>query len=157
MPNIDNSVDSMWENYLFFIGENRNNTNKKYSTWYFSNNEEDANNLVDLVIRGEKTGTSSLYYWYTSDNEQLSRPGEYSIITNWEGIAQCIIMTRKVTILPFKYVTEEFAIMEGEGDKSLEYWRNVHIKFFTEELKEVGKQFNEDMNIVYEEFEVVFK
>ena len=66
-------------------------------------------------------------------------------------------MTRKVTILPFKYVTEEFAIMEGEGDKSLEYWRNVHIKFFTEELKEVGKQFNEDMNIVYEEFEVVFK
>lgn len=47
--------------------------------------------------------------------------------------------------------------MEGEGDKSLEYWRNVYIKFFTEELKEVGKQFNEDMNIVYEEFEVVFK
>ncbi|MCR2045091.1 ASCH domain-containing protein [Anaerosalibacter massiliensis] len=157
MLNIDKSVDSMWESYLFFIGENRNNINKKYSTWYFSNNEEDANNLLDLVIRGEKTGTSSLYYWYTLDNEQLPRPGEYSIITNWEGIAQCIIKTRKVTILPFKYVTEEFAIMEGEGDKSLEYWRNVHIKFFTEELKEVGKQFNEDMNIVYEEFEVVFK
>lgn len=47
--------------------------------------------------------------------------------------------------------------MESEGDKSLEYWRDVYIKFFTKELKEVGRQFNEDMDIVYGDFEVVFK
>lgn len=156
MPKIDNSVDNMWENYLISTGENRNNTKKQYSTWYFSNNEEEANHLLDLVMKGEKTGTCSLHYWYTVDNEQLPEPGEYSIITNWEGVAQCITKTKKVIILPFKDVTEELAAMEGEGDKSLEYWRNVHIRFFTEELKEVGKQFNEDMNIVYEEFEVVY-
>ncbi|MCT4606010.1 MAG: ASCH domain-containing protein [Marinisporobacter sp.] len=33
-----------------------------------------------------------------------------------------------------KYHTEEFAKTEGEGDKSLKYWRKVHIDFFTREV-----------------------
>ena len=42
--------------------------------------------------------------------------------------------------------------MEGEGDKSLDYWRKVHIKFFEEESE--GK-FNEDMEVLCEEFELL--
>ena len=42
--------------------------------------------------------------------------------------------------------------MEGEGDKSLDYWRKVHIKFFEEEF---GDKFNEDMEVLCEEFELV--
>lgn len=45
---------------------------------------------------------------------------------------------------------------EGEGDGSLEYWRNVHDEFFSKEMAEIGKLFDEDMPVVCEEFELVF-
>lgn len=45
---------------------------------------------------------------------------------------------------------------EGEGDMSLEYWRKIHRVFFTEELKDLEKEFTEDMMVVCEEFEVVY-
>jgi len=39
----------------------------------------------------------------------------------------------------------------------LEYWRKVHKKFFTEELKSLNQEFDENMELVCEEFEVVYK
>mgnify|MGYP004578500379 CR=1 FL=1 len=57
----------------------------------------------------------------------------------------------------FSKVGEEFAYREGEGDKSLKYWREAHTESFTCELKEFNKEFNEDMLVVCEEFEVVYK
>jgi len=80
-----------------------------------------------------------------------------SIITDWNGEAQCIIETTNIDIVPYKDVTEEFAAREGEGDKSLEYWKRAHWSFFSREMKEIGKEPTEDMLVVCEEFEVVFK
>ena len=54
-------------------------------------------------------------------------------------------------------VSEEHAYKEGEGDRSLEYWRKVHKEFFTEELKSLNQEFDENMELVCEEFEVVYK
>lgn len=151
------SVRKMWENYLNSIGERATNTSKSYTSWYFCDDEKSANNLAKLVREGVKRGTTSLYDWYSVDNEELPKVGCYSVITDWNGIAQCIIRTKKVTILPFKDVNEELAKIEGEGDKSLEYWQKVHIDFFTRELKEQKMEFSQDMLVVFEEFEVVYE
>ncbi len=43
---------------------------------------------------------------------------------------------------------------EMEGDRSLEYWRNTHRRFFTDELRVDGLDFDEEMELVCEEFEV---
>lgn len=151
------SVEKMWVNYLTAIGEEIRNTNKNHTSWSFCDNEKSANNLVELVEEGIKTATTSLYYFYELDGEILPKERGFSIVTDWKGIAQCIIQTKKVTVVPFKEVTEEFAKKEGEGDKSLKYWRRVHIDFFTKELKEVRIEFSEEMLVVCEEFEVVYK
>jgi uncharacterized protein YhfF len=45
---------------------------------------------------------------------------------------------------------------EGEGDRSLEYWRKVHIDFLTHELSEINKTFTENTLVVCEEFELVY-
>ena len=71
--------------------------------------------------------------------------------------AVCIIQTKKVYVVPFHAVTAEHAYKEGEGDKSLAFWRKVHEKFFTECLEEVNLKFTSDMKVVCEEFEVVYK
>ena len=58
--------------------------------------------------------------------------------------------------MPFCEVTPEFAATEGEGDKSLAYWKKVHRRFFTEEMKEFGAVFSDSTPVVCEEFEVVY-
>lgn len=151
------SVKKIWEDYLTSICESINNTNKKYTSWYFCDNEKSANDLVELVRQEVKRGTTSLYHLYEAENEELPMEGNYSIITDFSGIAQCIIRTKKVTVLPFSDVNEEFARIEGEGDKSLKYWQTVHIDFFTRELKEQEMEFSQNMLVVFEEFEVVYR
>lgn len=69
----------------------------------------------------------------------------------------CIIKTLKVYVTEFNNVSEEHAFKEGEGDRSLEYWRLVHIDFLTKELAAVHKTFDENTKVVCEEFEVVYK
>ena len=150
-------VEKMLREYLLFIGDNVNSANKKYDSWHFCDNEESANNLADLTRKGIKRGTTSLYFLYEIENEKLPKVNEYNVITDWCGKPKCIIKTKNVTILPFKDVDDEFAVIEGEGDKSLEYWRKVHIEFFSKELNRLNLKFTEDMLVVFEEFEVVYR
>lgn len=151
------SVVEMWKQYLISIDENINSTSKKYTSWHFCNDEKNAKELAILVQDGVKRGTASLYCLYEIENEQIPSKDEYSIITNYEGEAQCIIKSKRVLVLPFKDVTEELAYIEGEGDKSLKYWREVHIDYFKRELESYNLEFNEDILVVFEEFEVVYK
>lgn len=53
-------------------------------------------------------------------------------------------------------MTYDICKREGEDD-SLESWRAGHIKYFTQEGKQVGYDFREDMPVVFEDFEVVYK
>ena len=156
MTNINKSVLEMWEKYLRSIGEDPEGTDLTYESWYFCDNEEDANELAQLVLEGTKRATASLYRSYEFENEKVPEVGQHVIITDWNGIAKCIIKSSKVTILPFRDITEEHARIEGEGDKSLKYWREGHIRFFTRECQVMGLEFNEDMLVVFEEFKVVY-
>ena len=56
--------------------------------------------------------------------------------------------------MPYKDITFEIAVLEGEDD-SLESWRKNHEKFFKEEGRLLGYEFSEDMPVIFEEFEVV--
>lgn len=123
-------------------------------TWAFGT---DGNQLVELVLQGIKTATSSAYIFYELEEEPLPKVGQYHIILNDKEEATCVIQITKVSVLSFEQVTKEHAYKEGEGDRTLDYWRKVHQAFFTEELRQVNMQFQEDMKVVCEEFEVVLK
>ena len=82
--------------------------------------------------------------------------GDYSVILNSSEEAVCIIKTLKVYVIAFNQVSDEHAFKEGEGDRSLEYWRMVHVRFLTNELASVHKAFDEHTKVVCEEFEVVY-
>ena len=125
----------------------------EYEAWSFGG---DADGLAQLVLSGEKTATCSALCFYEMDNERLSAQGDISVILNSNDEAVCIIETTKVYISRFDQVTASHALKEGEGDKSLEYWRKVHEEFFTNELREIDLRFDKNMNLVCEEFEVVW-
>ena len=125
----------------------------EYDAWSFG---DDADKLARLVRDGIKTATCSAYCFYEMEEETLPEAGSYNIILGSDDQAVCITRTTKVYVTPFSQVTADHAFKEGEGDRSLEYWRKVHKKFFTEDLKEAGLPFDEEMKLVCEEFEVVY-
>lgn len=143
------TAEEMWS---IFAGENKLR-NREYEAWAYG---DDADKLAELTLKGIKTATCSAYDLYEKGEEKLPQPGEYSVIINSRDEAVCIIKTTKVYIEQFKNISEEHAFKEGEGDRSLEYWRRVHRRFFTEELSREGIEFSEDMKVVCEEFERVY-
>ena len=125
-----------------------------YEAWSFG---EAPDKLAELVLQGIKTATCSVYDLYLIYNEKMPQEGDYSIILNSNKEAVCIIRTLKVYVTEFSRVSEEHAFKEGEGDRSLEYWRKVHSNFVTNELASVNKLFDEHSKVVCEEFEVVYR
>ena len=125
----------------------------KYDAWAFGGAPDE---LADLVVSGTKTATASAYPLYEQENEPLPKVNDYNVILNSKDEAVCIIRTTKVYVEKLNRVSIEHAFKEGEGDRSLEYWRKVHQEFFTECLKDTDLEFNEDMKVVCEEFKVVF-
>ncbi|GEL77975.1 ASCH domain-containing protein [Tenuibacillus multivorans] len=151
----EKSINSMWQNFLQTLDENEAK-HATYEAWPFGDGPELANELGALVKSGDKTATCSLHQLYVEGNEPLPKVGEYNIITDWDGNALIITQTKKVDVIPFNEVSEEFAFKEGEGDKSYDYWRREHLKFFNRELANSGQEFDENMLVVCEEFEVVY-
>lgn len=112
--------------------------------------------LAQLVLEGTKTATASAYDLYALDQEPLPQEGTYDVVLDGQGEAVCIIYITKVSILPFQDVSAEHAYKEGEGDRSLAWWRQAHQDFFHPYFEEVGLVFSEQSPIVLEEFQVVY-
>lgn len=125
-----------------------------YEAWSFG---EAPDKLAELVVQEIKTATCSAYDLYQAEGKPIPKVGDYSIILNSDGEAVCIIKTTTVYLTEFNKVSSEHAYKEGEGDRSLDYWREVHINFLTNELASVHQLFDENKKVVCEEFEVVYK
>ena len=126
-------------------------------SFYFCDNEKDANECAELVLQGIKRATASSRWWYELNNEVLPKPDDQYIVTNWHGIALCVIEIEKVEITSFNKITSEFAETEGEGDKSLAYWKKVHWAYYQRELADTKYSPTVNMQIVCEYFKVIFR
>jgi uncharacterized protein YhfF len=124
----------------------------RVSAWQFG---ADPDHLAQLVMDGVKSATCSGLVFYEVENEPLPTDEDYSIILNGKDEPLAIIKTVDVKIMPMNEVPEDFAIAEGEGDRTYQYWREAHERFFTEELRDLGMEFSEDMMLVCERFELV--
>lgn len=76
--------------------------------------------------------------------------GDDNIILDGRGEPACVIKTLALRLVRYDQVTAEMAAKEGEGDKSLAFWRRGHREFFTRE-----GTFAADMWLVFEEFALV--
>ena len=104
-----------------------------------------ADELLDLVLRGVKTATCS-----TEDEPNTSTPGERWIVLDGHGNPRCVIETIEVAYRRYNEVNAAFAYEEGECDRSLDYWRSAHCRYFERQGK-----FSEDMMLMCERFRLV--
>ena len=144
------SARNMWGDYLDAHLEDAFAEAPK--TIHFCDNEKDANECAKLVKKGIKRTTSHSLLGLQYRKEPLPKAGDFTVVTDWQGKAQCIVKTTGVKFS----IDEEYAELEGEGDKSLEYWKKTHWEYYERELKPFNRVPRDSMIIVCEEFEKVF-
>lgn len=152
--NCIDAVSAFWMEFLTVT--NRDSATKYADCYHFDTTEESANELLALVLDGTKKATSSSAAFFEGHGLPLPKAGDFSIVTDWQGMPHCVVETTQVTVLPFREITFELCKREGEDD-CLESWREGHIRFFTAEGKAEGYSFSWDMPVVFEDFVVVYR
>ena len=89
--------------------------------------------------------------------EALPQAGSIDIVLDSTGRPRALLKTTDVEVVPFDEVDEEHARLEGEGDLSLEHWREVHERFFTTTGPGEAEEFTSDLPVVLERFEVLYQ
>lgn len=151
------SVAAMWAAWLATLGEDPAATDRVYTAWHFCDTQPCADELAALVVAGTKRATASSMWTYEDGSTPMPTVGELSVITDFAGVARCIIETTSLEIVPFGEVDEAFAREEGEGDGSLAYWRDAHARYFSRTLPAIGRALTDDMPVLCERFKVIHR
>lgn len=146
------SVDRMWHDYYVVSGLR---DEPRPEAGHFCDNQRDADTCVALVLSGKKRATASSLWVYEAAGQRPPSVGDLQIVTDWKGVACCIIRITGTELIAYQDVTAEHAHAEGEGDGSLEAWRRAHWAYYERELAAIGKGPSLEMPIVFERFEVV--
>ena len=115
-------------------------------TFSFGDDPDLANRLLELVLSETKRATC----WAESQGLLSAEVGKMMVVLDGQGVPKAILKTTELTKRRFDEVDEAFAYDEGEGDRSLQYWREAHMRYFSR----LGR-YAPDMMLWCERFELV--
>ena len=151
---MNEAAQALWNAYCASLPEHQLPAVPE-NVFAFGDSPEMANELGALVARGIKTATTSAL-WAYAEGELIPQVGSFSVVLDGHEQPLCIIKTIEVEAKRFSEVDERFAYDEGEGDRSLAYWCDEHVRFFSRTLPAVGETFSNDMTVIYERFRVAY-
>jgi uncharacterized protein YhfF len=149
-------TEAFWQAYLETLPGDTPERQDDYEAWAFGDGPKMSDELGALVLSGKKTATCCALWEVEADAEPMPRVGEKSVILDGKGGPLCVVETTEVEVRRFDQVDEQFAREEGEGDLSLEYWREAHERFFSRTLPAIGREFSGEMPLVCERFRMVY-
>jgi uncharacterized protein YhfF len=115
-------------------------------TFSFGDGPELADQLLELVLSGTKRATC----WAESQGLLSAEVGKMMVVLDGHGVPRAVLKTTELAKRRFDEVDAAFAYDEGEGDRSLRYWREAHFRYFTR----LGR-YAPDMMLWCERFELV--
>ena len=151
------TVEAYWRKFLSTLPDDSPYRTKTYVAEGWGDGPAMADELGALIAQGTKTGTCSALWEWEAEGNPIPQAGLITIALDGRGEPLCIVETVEVTIRKYNEVDADFARDEGEGDLSLEYWREAHKNYFSRVLPKIGMEFSEDMPLVCERFRVIYK
>ena len=124
--------------------------------WAFGDSPGLADELLALILKGEKRAGTDLLLEMELRGEPEPRVGAYFVVLDGGGRPAAVLRTTGIRRTTFDKVDEEHAYWEGEDDRTLESYRREHTKYFKRVGEKLGFEFTEDMDVVLERFELVF-
>jgi uncharacterized protein YhfF len=120
----------------------------------------DRDRLVNAVLRGDKTATSSLLAEWLLDDQELPAVGDRREVLDSDDNPVAVIELSAVTVIRLGDVDLALAHEEGEGFKSVAEWRQAHERFWAGEViprlpKSMAGPLNDDARVVVVRFRLV--
>jgi uncharacterized protein YhfF len=95
-------------------------------TFSFGDGPALAAELAELVLAGVKTATC----WAACEGQKTA-VGTRMVMLDGAGRPAAVVETVELVRRRFDEVDRAFAFEEGEGDRSLDHWRQAHRRYFT--------------------------
>ncbi|MBD5655116.1 MAG: ASCH domain-containing protein [Candidatus Eremiobacteraeota bacterium] len=121
----------------------------------FGYTPEVIDQLAELVVSGPKRATTSLLRWHGPGGEHMPIVGDRFIVVGSGCVPRAVVRITRVDVKPFRAIDADDAWDEGEGDRSLAYWRSAHRDFFEAEGARAAFTFREDDEVVFCRFELL--
>lgn len=123
----------------------------------FGDSEALQNELAARVVVGRKRATCTLLRWFSPPHaSRPPSPGDRMVVVDGQGGPCCVIETTSVEIRPVSSADAQFALDEGEGDRTLDYWLTEHRRYYRAEAQEHGFDYSDDLLAVFERFKVIW-
>lgn len=123
--------------------------------WAFGATPAHADELLALVLAGTKTGTASSLWDYEATGDPQPYLGELSIILDGSGTPRALLETTALDVVPFDEVDDEHAFAEGEDDRTLASWREVHERYWRTHSQN-PRGYEPGMPVICERFRLLF-
>jgi uncharacterized protein YhfF len=114
-------------------------------TFAFGDSPALADELAALVLEGRKIATC-----WTASEGLLTEVGKRTVMLDGSGRPRAVLETVELTLRRFDEVDASFAYDEGEGDRTLAFWRQAHRAYFDRR-----GQFSEEMMLWCQRFRIV--
>lgn len=108
-------------------------------------------NLVNLVLHGNKRATAGLLSEYKFEGEDVEHVGELLAMLDNEGQHIGTLRVTRAEVLPFISVPDEFALAEAEGDLNAADFRASHLDYWTR----AGETITDDTLVVTVYFDLL--
>lgn len=155
-PDKTDATDSFFRAFKADAGVDAND----YAVCAFGDSAAMADELLELVLLGIKRATASLARDYAGSGgegrEPLPKVGDHVVVIDGRGKPRCVWRTTGIEVKPLIAVDEAFAVDEGEGERTRDWWLDAHRAYFAREAEREGFEFSDDIETVFERFTVVW-
>jgi uncharacterized protein YhfF len=148
-------ADALWALYIDTMLGGWEPPTRAVDVFAFGREPHEQANRAHLVAKGAKRATTG---WIDAERARgniIPSPGLVSILTDGFGFPVCAIQTDRVDDVRFRDVGEDVARADGEGDLSLEGWRERQRRTYEGDAAKQDRRFGDDALVYVEHFRVL--
>jgi uncharacterized protein YhfF len=153
----DERVEAFWQEFCAATGTD---PATRHDVYAFGDSPELAGQLLELVLTGPKRATAGLVVEYEHAGDPLPVVGTLSVVLDGSGAPRCVLRTTDVRVAPLNTVDAAFAHDEGEGDRTLAWWRAARDGSTARAPPAIGIEVDRvdlwDLDCVFERFELAW-
>ena len=101
-------------------------------------------NLVNLVLHGNKRATAGLLHDYEAEGEPVEHVGELLAMLDNDGVHVGTLKVTRAEVVRFADVPDSFALAEAEGDLDAADFRASYLDYWTK----AGETITDDTLVV---------
>lgn len=149
---MEDIYQDFWAGYLEQAGLPENTYCNHYT--YFGNSQEESVEILEQLLRGEKTAISHCVPYYIVTRTPMPKAGDYTMVTDFYGNPCCVLKCVDVVIDPVDQIPEDIARQECQGE--FPQWLERKRAEFRASAQKAKFHYNDGLPVLMELVKVMF-